>query len=192
MRKLLSIAITSFMIFAFSNTAWCSVEGDWDITGKISVKVKIEGQRSEKSKGYIEDEFNFYPGGYFEMLDMDGNWAQTDRKFIVELNRDNLKDYYEDLLSSELGVSVNVAVIESAITGKENKNGTIKGKFRLLISFFNDAYGLYGELQAKAGFKGTRWGEVQSGMAEQGDPSQFDSALLEAVQKALKSSRIEK
>ena len=53
MRKLLSIAITSFMIFAFSNTAWCSVEGDWDITGKISVKVKIEGQRSEKSKGYI-------------------------------------------------------------------------------------------------------------------------------------------
>ena len=69
---------------------------------------------------------------------------------------------------------------------QENKNGTIKGKFRLLISFFNDAYGLYGELQAKAGFKGTRWGEVQSSMAEEGDPSQLDSALLEAVQKALK------
>ena len=49
-----------------------------------------------------------------------------------------------------------------------------------------------GNCKTKAGFKGTRWGEVQSGMAEQGDPSQFDSALLEAVQKALKSSRIEK
>jgi len=192
MRKLLAVAITSFLIIGLSSAAWCSVEGDWDMTGKMSAKVKIQGEGSKKLKAYVVDEFTFSPGGDFEMIDAGGSWIQTGKKFIVELDRDSIEALYEDTLYSVLGVHVNVNVIEATITGTENKNNTIKAKFNLLMTFENDFYDLYGTAQAKASLKGTRWGNFQSSMAEEGAPSQFDSALLEAVQKAIQSSTIEK
>lgn len=192
MRKLLAVAITSFMIIAFSSAAWCSVEGDWDMTGKMSAKVKIQGGGSKNLKAYVVDEFTFSPGGYFEMIDADGSWIQTGKNFIVELDRDSIRELFEDTLYSVLGVYVNVSVIEATITGTENKNNTIKAKFNLLMTFENDSYDLYGTAQAKASLKGTRWGDFQSSMAEEGVSSQLDSALLEAVQKALQSSTIER
>ncbi|MBM4312032.1 MAG: hypothetical protein FJ119_13950 [Deltaproteobacteria bacterium] len=188
MRKLLSIAIAALLVIGLSSSAWCSVVGDWDMEGKLSVKVKIDGQGSQNMKQYVYDAFTFYPNGYFEMIDADGTWTQVDKKFFIQLNHDTLEQFYEDFLMG----AAEVTVIEAIMTGTENaKTGTIKAKFKITMIFSNPLAGLYGTIQAKASLKGVRSSGFGSIQTEQGVSPQLDNALIEALQGALQSAAIE-
>ena len=46
-KRLLIISIVTFSIVAFSSFAWASVEGTWDVQGKMTVKVSIKGYGSQ-------------------------------------------------------------------------------------------------------------------------------------------------
>ena len=120
MRKLLAVAITSFLIIGLSSVAWCSslAGTDWDVIGKLSVKAKVEGEGSASEKGIAEDWFTFYSDGYFDTYDFDGEWTQDEKgNFVVDLYYDSIESFIEDLFWDETGVDV-AANVEAAIFTK--------------------------------------------------------------------------
>lgn len=188
MKRMLAVAAASVLITCFSGIAWCSVVGDWYVEAKMSTQVKISGYGTEKNKGYAVDYFTFEPGGYFEMIDAYGTWASSDKGFIVQLDRGHLEDFYEDMLSAMLGFPVTVTVEEAVFTGKEKKGDIIKGKFKLLMSFYNNAEEIEGIVKARCKFIGMRDGVVsQSGAFDADGPAQFGGALVDVIQDAINS-----
>jgi hypothetical protein len=198
MKKLLTVVIASFLIIGFSSVAWCSsVVGSWSVDCIMSVKVKVEGEGSAKDKGYVWDWFDFYQDGYFESWDMDGLWTDLGKgKFIVNLDQENIEDYYEDELSDAVGIAIYVDVEDATFAGKwkDGKKGeTIKGKFTLVMSFYNHEYNIYGTVKAKAKYVGERpegWGLYTP--ADKANTSQFADALSKAIQEALNEANLGK
>jgi hypothetical protein len=160
MRKLLAVAITSFLLIGFSSAGWCSsLSGtDWDVIGKFKIKVKIDGQGSASEKGIVDDWFIFSPNGYFESYDFDGEWTEDAKgKFIVDLYHDTIESFIEDLMWNETGFDVTANVEAASFTGKmKGKKGihTIKGKYKIVVSFYNAMHGLYGTITMQYKFFG--------------------------------------
>jgi hypothetical protein len=186
-KKFLIISIVSLSIIAFSGIAWCSVEGNWDVVGKITVKVSIKGHGSQTARTTGPDEFTFYSDGQFEMIDMDGSWTQKKQKFIVYLDPTSVEDYYASGLSEEIGSDVSVTVTKITFTGTEQKNGTIKGTVKLSMNFYIEDYDLSGKISATINYAGTRSEGYTSSIKERA-ASQLDGSLLDVVKEELNNA----
>lgn len=156
-KRLLVISIVTFSIVAFSSFAWASVEGTWDVQGKMTVKVSVKGYGSHTEKADFSDELTFDDGGAFDMTDMSGSWSQKKKSFVVNLDTEDISQYFEDAISDEIGTDVTVEVTKISFTGTEQKNGTIKGTIKINMILYIDDYDFFtGKVAVTTTFKGTR------------------------------------
>ena len=187
-KRFLIISIASLSIFAFSSIAWSSVEGKWDVLGKMTVKVSIKGHKAQTGKTVASDEFAFYGNGQFEMIDMEGTWTQKGKKFTVYLDPETVSEYFESVLSDELETDVSVTVTKIVFTGTELKNGTIKGSFKFYMSFYIEDYDLPGKITASVSFTGRRADDVALPSIKGEDASQSAGSFFDVVGEELNNA----
>jgi hypothetical protein len=195
MRKILILATTALLIFGFSNVALSSsVLGDWDVDGKLSIKIKVDGGSSEKDKSYIYDWLTFYSNGYFDTYDFDGIWQETEKgKFFVEMYHETIELFFEDMFWEAAEIDVNVQVEEATFSGKlkKGKDGDIiKGKYKIKVSFSNPLNDLYGSIKMQCKFVGTRFYLDADTAADQGTSLQFEDTMIDLIQEALNKSAL--
>ena len=176
-KRLLVISIVTFSIVAFSSFAWASVEGTWDVQGKMTVKVSIKGYGSQTQKTNFSDEFTFDGDGAFDMTDMSGSWSQKKKSFVVKLDPEDISQYFEDSLSNEIGTDVTVEVKKISFTGTEQKNGTIKGTLKINMILYIDEYDITGKVAVTTTFKGTRVEDVGTLSVKEKESSQSGSVF---------------
>jgi hypothetical protein len=176
-KRLLVISIVTFSMVAFSSFAWASVEGTWDVQGKMTVKVSIKGYGSNTEKTDFSDEFTFHDDGAFDMIDMSGSWSQKKKGFVVNLDPDDVSQYFEDGLSDEIGTDVTVEVTKVSFTGTEQKNGTIKGTIKFNMILYIDEYDITGKVAVTTTFKGTRSEDMGILSVKEKESSQSGSVL---------------
>jgi hypothetical protein len=190
-RRLLVISIVTFSIVAFSSFAWASVEGTWDVQGKMTVKFSIKGYGSHTEKSDFSDEFTFEGDGAFDMIDMSGDWSQKKKSFVVKLDSDDISQYFEDAISDEIGTDVTVEVTKISFTGTEQKNGTINGTLKINMKLYVDDYDFLDLLTGKATvtttFKGTRAEDVGTLSVKEKEAYQSGS-VLDVIEEELNNS----
>jgi hypothetical protein len=164
-----------------------SVVGTWNVRGKMKVKVSFQGQ-SETAIDSVPDEFTFYNDGFFEMIDVDGTWSQQGSTFVINLDPDSLNSYFEDVLSEETGLDISVDVTNMVFNGTVQKNGTIKGTFRLDMNFDLEDYDMQGTVTATAAFTGTRVaGSSISAVGEQ-ERSELTESIITMIKEELNNA----
>jgi hypothetical protein len=187
-KRLLVIPVVLFSIIAFSGMAWSSVVGEWDIQGKMTTKASIKGHGTHTAKNVIADEFTFFENGQFAMIDMDGTWTQKGKKFTVYLDPETVSGYFESGMSDELDTDVSVTVTKMVFTGTELKNGTIKGSFKLYMSFYIEDYDLPGKITAVVNFTGIRTNDSTLSSVKGQDSSQSMGPVFDTVGEELNNA----
>lgn len=137
LKKLIIIITISFIIIALSSLAWSSVEGTWEMTGKVTTSVKAKGMKSKTLKGTLDgDSWIFNGDNSFESDNVGGTWGQKKTKFTINFNDDDIISLIEETLSEEFGTDVSVdAVTKKTCSGTENiKKKTIKGTFKIYMN----------------------------------------------------------
>jgi|GEM_PF-3330912 len=164
-----------------------SVEGTWDIKGKMKVKVSLQGQ-SETVIDNVPDEFTFFNDGSFEMIDVDGTWNQQGSAFFINLDPDSLSGYFEDGLSEETELDISVDVTNMVFTGTVQKNGTIKGSFKLNMNFDLEDYGLHGTVTATATYTGKRQAGSSSSSVEEQERPELTESMFNMIEEELNNA----
>lgn len=187
-KRLLVISIVTFSIVAFSSFAWASVEGTWDVQGKMTVKFSIKGYGSHTEKSDFSDEFTFDSDGAFDMMDMSGSWSQKKKSFVVKLDPEDISHYFEDAISDEIETDVTVEVTKISFTGTEQKNGSIKGTLKINMKLYVDDYDfLTGKVAVTTTFKGTRAEVTGISSVKEKEASQSGS-VLDVIEEELNNS----
>ena len=151
-----------------------TMEGTYDVKGKMTVKVSIKGHKSQTQRTPFADEFTFYEGGDFSMMDMDGTWNQNGSSFIVTLDPESVSDYFAGNISDLIGADVSVERPQMSFVGKKQKNGTIKGTIKLNLTFYVEDYDdMSGNVTVSASYTGTQIStqSIKSSMEEKKAPS---------------------
>jgi hypothetical protein len=149
-----------------STVAWADVTGTWNISGQARVKVAIKGHGSETETADASDRFVFGPNNLFGMTDFDGTWASAGKKVFINLDAADLAAYFRTELEAGLEDEDIDADIEdmtvtvSSFSCKENKDGTIKGSWKLVLHcsiYVPDSGRSFGvSVNSKTTFTGTR------------------------------------
>ena len=137
LKKLLVILIVSLSIIVFSNIAWSSVQGTWEITGKVTTTVKGKGIKTTIITGRLDgDSWIFNSDNSFDSDNVGGTWSQTKTKFTVNFNDEDVISLAEEMLSEEFGTDITVnAITKKTFSGTENtRKGTIKGSFKIYMT----------------------------------------------------------
>jgi hypothetical protein len=137
-------------------TAWSAVTGSWDVTGTETVSVSIKGYGSQRMTEEFVDVFDIQDGGIFQMTYATGTWTQKKNKFRAVLDSDDLEFSFEELFYDMAGLDVDVTKAAGSVSGTEKRNGTIKGKFTISLTFYSWDYEIYGKAKAKGSFIGVR------------------------------------
>jgi hypothetical protein len=164
-----------------------SVEGTWNVRGKMKVKVSFQGQY-ETVIDNVPDEFTFYNDGSFEMIDIDGTWSQQGSTFVINLDPDSISSYFEDGLSEEVGLDISVDVTNMVFNGTVQKNGTIKGSFTLNMNFEIEDYDLQGTVTASAAFTGTRQAGSSSSSVEEKESTELTESIINMIKEELNNA----
>jgi hypothetical protein len=180
-KRLLVISIVTFSIVAFSSFAWASVEGTWDVQGKMTVKFSIKGFGSHTERSDFSDEFSFDAYGAFDMTDISGSWSQKKKSFVIKLDPEDIRQHFEDAISDEIGPDVTVEVTKISFKGTEQKNGTIKGTLKINMKLSVDDNDFLDFVTGKAAvtitFKGTRAEDAGALSVKENEASQSGSVL---------------
>lgn len=191
LKKISVISILTFSIVAFSSFAWASVEGTWDVQGKMKVKFSIKGFGSHTETTDFSDEFTFDAYGTFDMTDMSGSWSQKKKSFVVKLDPEDISQYFEDSISDEIGPDVTVEVTKISFKGTEQKNGTIKGTLKINMKLSVDDNDFLDFVTGKAAvtvtFKGTRAEDVDTLSVKEKEAYQSGS-VLDVIEEELNNS----
>jgi len=151
LRKTLRFSAVLVLVLLLSATAYADVVGTWDIDGIISQKISIKGLGSDGGRGRVADEFVFNQDGSFTMIDLPagaGTWGYVKKKFAVYLDSGALETLFTDSIEDMFwyqGIDAEVqtfTITKNAFTGKENKDGTIKGKWGLAFETYLYSYPL--------------------------------------------------
>jgi len=161
------------------------IVGTWQVKGKMTIKASAQGHYQSVTET-VPDQFIFSDDGSFSMTGMDGTWSQKGTNFVVNLDPDSIRSYFEDNLAQETGFDVSVDVTQMNFTGTVQKNGTIKGSFKLSMTFDIVAYNVQGSVRASATFTGTR--VAASSSAKEEEHSQLPVSILNIIQEELKNA----
>jgi len=186
-KKFLIISIVTFSIVAFSSFAWASVEGIWDVQGKMKVKVSIKGYGSHTDTADFSDEFTFDGDGAFDMTDIEGTWIQKKKSFVVKLDPEDISQYFEDAISDEIEPDVTVEVTKISFTGTEQKNGSIKGTLKINMKLYIVEYDITGKVAVTTTFKGTR-AEVAGTLLVKEKESSQSGSVFDVIEEELNDS----
>ena len=155
LKKLITILIVSFSIIAFSNLSWASVLGSWYIQGNVTIKASAKGQKSKTMKSSLDEVWTFKSNGDFETENIGGVWSQRGKKITVNLDIEDTINYFEEILSEELETDISVEqVTKMSCTGTEQKNGTIKGSFKIYMNIYSLEKNIHGKATVSGSFKG--------------------------------------
>jgi hypothetical protein len=158
------------------------IVGTWQVKVKMKIRASVQGH-SQSVNETVPDQFIFSDDGSFSMTDMDGTWSQNGTNFIVNLDPDSINSYFEDTLAQETGFDVSVDVTQMNFTGTLQKNGTIKGSFKLNMNFDIEDYDLHGTVTALATFTGTR--SATSSLVKEEEQSQIPVSILDVIKEEL-------
>jgi hypothetical protein len=117
--------------------AYADVVGTWDITGTLVHKAKVKGVKLPKDTVPVSDTFIFSDTGDFTMTGLTGTWAPVKKKYVVTIDNTLLETFWttktrELFLAEGINVTLdNLTITRNIFTGKENKDGTSKGKWKL-------------------------------------------------------------
>jgi hypothetical protein len=164
-----------------------SVEGTWNVRGKMKVKVTFQGQ-SETAIDDVPDEFTFFNDGSFEMIDMAGTWTQQGSNFVINLDPDSISSYFEEGFSEEIGLDISVDVTNMVFNGTVQKNGTIKGSFKFNMNFDIEDYDLQGTVTATAAFTGTRVAGSSASSVEEQERSEMTESIINMIKEELNNT----
>ena len=157
-KKLLLVSIACLLSFMFSDAAWSSVVGTWDVTGVVKLKASAKGRSVSVTVPYV-DTFTFGADSSFSMIGMGGTYTVKKKKFTVDFPNADIEGYLTSALLdafSDSGYVVNVnsvVLTKESIKGTENlKDGTIKGtmKFSVSADVFIENYGIRTTIKASA------------------------------------------
>ena len=162
-----------------------TIEGIWDIRGKMTIKVSIDGEGSQTQRTAFTDEFTFYDDGYFEMIDMDGIWSQNGTNFIVTLDPESVSDYFAYYLEDEIGSDVYIEGTQMTFTGKKQKNGTIKGTVKLYMDFYIDDYDMSGKITVSSSYTGNQISTLSMSSMKERKASLMQGYILNVIQQEL-------
>lgn len=147
--KILRFSAVLVCVLLISVTAYADVVGTWSISGISKQRISIKGAGSDSVRSAIIDQFVFVQDGSFSMIDLPagaGTWGYVKKKFAVYLDNDVLATYWTNTLEDELGNEgiyadiENLTVTKNTFIGKENKDGTIKGKWTLAFEAYLYVY----------------------------------------------------
>ena len=168
-----------------------TMEGTYDVKGKMTVKVSIKGNKSQTQRTSFADKFTFYDDGSFAMLDMDGTWSQNGSGFIRQtLYLESVSDYFAGTISDEIGTDVSVEGTQISFTGKKQKNGTIKRTIKLNLTFYVEDYGyLSGNVTVSTSYTGTQIStqSIKSSMEEK-KASPLHGSILNVIQQKMNNA----
>jgi hypothetical protein len=133
-------------LLVFSAAAYADVTGStWGITGTDLQKISLKG-RSSKQELAVSDQFTFGQDRTFTMRDLppeaNGTWGYIKKKFAIYLDNNYLAASITDYLISgfaDEGYTVEIydpVITKNSFTGKEMKDGTIKGKWNLVYGAY--------------------------------------------------------
>jgi hypothetical protein len=162
-KNLTRVLLGTLLIFVFSNYAWSSVEGLWDVTGSVTIKISIKNHKLQKLHPPFDDQFIFHNNGIFEMTDLGGIWTQKARRFQVFLSTQNVASYFREFIQDHYGLNVDVYVRKISFKGEEHiKKGTISGSINLQMDVVDLSDGEKGKMKARYRFRTLRGAGVAS------------------------------
>jgi hypothetical protein len=204
--KILRFSAALVCVLLISVTAYADVVGTWNISGISKQRISIKGAGSDSGRSAIIDQFVFGQGGSFSMMDLPAGahtWGYVKKKFAVYLDNAVLETYWTNTLEDELGNEgiyadiENLTVTKNTFTGKENKDGTIKGKWTLAFEAYLYVYnvdrGFDMKVKTTTTFTGTRITGVdilglESNQSEELSDENSQRILMEAVCSQIKEA----
>jgi len=133
-KKFVVAVLASFLLIAYSNSVWAAIEGDWDVNIVEKTRVKVKGEKAETHSETYKDVFSFKSNNDFYMLGKYfGTWQQVRKKYIVNIDPQVFADHVMELEGSEEVQSVTMTA--GSFVVKMNKDGTIRGKFKINAIF---------------------------------------------------------
>lgn len=179
LKKFIILLILFSAIIGMYTTAPCSVVGTWEVEGWERMKVNIKGEWSQYERISAYDNYTFNADGTFAMLMMSGTWTQQGKKFTIEVSPDSVASYFEAFLS-EMGLDTDVTVTKIKLSGKENKDDTIKGEMNLEMDIYFTLLDTEGKASVSFNFKGTRAGQPSS--PGNNESLRSPKSILQAIQ----------
>lgn len=175
-------------VLAISTFAWAAVVGTWNIDGTVKVTVTIKKDKPPTTKETVSigDYFLFESDYDFFMEDMAGTWVYTDKKqtkFEIMINDEDIVTYFMDIPTL-----ASATVTSFQFKGKENKDGTISGTFKMKMDFvLTDTR--VGKVQATGSYTGVK--APSTAPLAFGEKSSFLQAVLEKVVDVLSAEKAE-
>jgi len=203
--KILRFSMVLVFLLVFSAAAYADVTGIWEISGTAKQKISLKGHSSSQLLG-VYDQFEFGSDNSFSMMDLpdgEATWGYVKKKFAVYVDSNYLTTSITANLTSALengGYTVaitNPTITKNSFTGKEMKDGTIKGKWSIVYSanLYVYDYGLVANLKYKStvNFTGARLTgadilELDPDQAEVFAGESIQSIIAEAVCSQIKEA----
>jgi hypothetical protein len=204
--KIVRFSLVLVFLLIFSVAAYADVIGStWGITGTAKQKISLKGRSSSQLLG-VSDQFEFGSDYGFSMIglpDGEATWGYVKKKFAVYVDNDYLVTSITANLTSAFeseGYTVDITnptITKNSFTGKEMKDGTIKGKWNVVYSAYLYVYdfGLGANLKYKStvNFTGARLTgvdilELDPDQAEVFAGESIQSIIAEAVSNGIQET----
>ena len=160
------------MSLAIFNPARAELAGTWGLTGKFQVTAVVKGKSQTLKKKVLDQiSLSFNQDGRCEItannLAIDGRYSSVKRKFKSEMSLASanavLRPIEKDL-AAKSGLQLVLEAEKLSLSGSEQKNGSIKGSFKLVArSLFLDYANKLGRVTLTYDFVGTRLENMKSG-----------------------------
>ena len=132
MKKILSMLFMLLALIAFSASAFAEVSGNtFAVERTDKSKLKIKKGLNEKDTEVVQDTWTFDSDGTFHSDDFEGTWSQVKNKVTVDIASSDIKAFLEADFLSEFDLTTTVNVIKVKFNGKEKKDGSIKGTWKV-------------------------------------------------------------
>lgn len=156
LKKLIIFCLSIVFAVTYSNFLYASMSGKWYVQGNITTKVSAKGYKSKTMKGSIDDIWMFNSDGSFETENINGKWSQTGKKFIINLNSEDVIANFEESLTEDLETDITIeAITKMTVTGNESKNGKMNGTIKIYMNIYSEELNIHGKAVFSGTFKGT-------------------------------------
>jgi hypothetical protein len=126
---------------------------EWNISVTGQMKISIQGNGSETNIHEYYEKWILYTDGSFAQENyLYGIWKQKGSKFIVSLDQEDMIDRIRNMADEHLA---NITVTKINFTWKENKNGTIRGSYKIYAGALFEDYNNLGMIILQGNFTGT-------------------------------------
>ena len=150
MKKILTVLFVSIFFVAFSHQAQAYVEGVWSMDIVEKIKAKVKGVGKYKDTDYFSDNWEFHSDETFSIDGYEvGTWEIIGKKFYVDIDEAEMSDILEQNLidNADFPLDTTVSIYVTQASGKQNKDGSIKAKYK--FQAIVEADGFTGKLSVK-------------------------------------------